>query len=56
MVIDDGSDVDLKCMWSSEVTIDPDWTYVFLTGISSCEKSGEQLSRLVLIVSAQSAG
>jgi hypothetical protein len=54
MVIDDGSGVDLKCAWSDGITIDPDWAYVTLTGISSCEKTGGQLSRLVLIVSASS--
>jgi len=53
MVIDDGSGVDLKCAWSNGVVIDPEWTHVTLTGISSCERIGGQLSRLVLIVSAQ---
>jgi hypothetical protein len=55
LVIDDGSGGDLKCAWSNGVTVDPGWTYVSLTGISSCEKIGGQLSGLVLIVSARSA-
>lgn len=52
MVIDDGSGVDLKCAWSEGVAVDPTWTYVTLTGVSSCEKLSGQLSRLVLVTSA----
>jgi len=54
IVIDDGSGVDVKCAWSSGVTVHPGWTHVTVTAISSCETIGGQLARLVLIVSAQS--
>ncbi len=52
MVIDDGSGVDLRCAWWDGVTINPDWDYVTLTGVSSCEWTRGQLTRLLLTVSA----
>lgn len=45
--IDDGSGVNLKCTIPDGVTIDPTWTHVTVTGISSCEKSGPELHRLL---------
>ncbi len=53
LVIDDGSGIDLKCAWGNGVTVDPGWTFVKLTGISSCEKMPDgSLRRLLLIASA----
>lgn len=54
LTIDDGSGTDLKCVYESGVSINPTWTYVTLTGISSCEKVSGQTRRVFLIVSAQS--
>lgn len=50
--IDDGSDVNVKCLVPSGVSIDPSWTYVVVTGISSCEKPDNDLLRLIRIRSA----
>lgn len=52
LVIDDGSGVDLKCVWANGIAVDPEWDYVTLTGVSSCERAGGRLSRLVLVTSA----
>jgi len=37
--IDDGSDVKIKCIVPDGITLGGDWTYVRVTGISSCEKA-----------------
>lgn len=47
--IDDGSGVNLKCVVPSGVTINPVGQYVMVTGISSCEKPGDNLLRLVRV-------
>lgn len=47
--IDDGSGVNLKCVVPSGAMIDEDWDYVVVTGISSCEKVGEELRRLLRV-------
>ena len=47
--IDDGSGIRVKCMVPPGVTIDSGWEYVIVTGISSCEKSGGDLYRLVRV-------
>jgi hypothetical protein len=47
--IDDGSGVNVKCVVPSGVTINPGWNYVGVTGISSCEKDGDDLYRLVRV-------
>ncbi|MDO8588100.1 MAG: hypothetical protein Q7T82_13825, partial [Armatimonadota bacterium] len=47
--IDDGSGVSVKCLVPSTVTIDPGWQYVAVTGISSCEKIGADLHRLLRV-------
>ena len=47
--IDDGSGVNVKCVVPSGVTIDPDWEYVVVTGVSSCEKPASDLYRLVRV-------
>ena len=49
-VIDDGSDVAVKCFAPGGVTIEPDWTYLCVTGISSCEKIDGQLRRLLRVL------
>ena len=48
-VIDDGSGVDVKCVVPSGVAINPSWRYVCVTGISSCEKVGGDLRRLLRV-------
>ena len=48
-VIDDGSGVNVKCLVPSGVTIAPAWQYVSVTGISSCEKVGQELHRLLRV-------
>ena len=45
--IDDGSGVNVKCVVPAGVVVNPDWSYVVVTGISSCEKVGEELHRLI---------
>lgn len=47
--VDDGSGVNVKCTVLAGVSIDPDWTYVGVTGVSSCEKTGEELYRLLRV-------
>jgi hypothetical protein len=42
--IDDGSGVTVKCTVPDDVAIDPSWTYVAVTGISSI---GDDLCRLI---------
>jgi hypothetical protein len=47
--IDDGSGVGVKVVVPSGVNIDPAWQYVSVTGISSCEKVGGELHRLLRV-------
>jgi len=47
--IDDGSGVHIKCVVPAGVVIDPEWAYVVVTGISSCEKIDDQLHRLIRV-------
>lgn len=47
--IDDGSNAYVKCLVPAGVTIDPAWTYVGVTGISSCESYGGELYRLLRV-------
>ena len=49
VTIDDGSGVNVKCAVPAGVSIDADWTYLGVTGISSCEKADGELSRLLRI-------
>ncbi len=49
VTIDDGSGVAVKCVVPAGVVIDPEWDYVTVTGISSCEKVGEELHRLIRV-------
>lgn len=46
--IDDGGDC-VKCVVPDGVTLDSNWTYVIVTGISSCEQVGEEIHRLVRV-------
>lgn len=50
--IDDGSGVGVKCVVPTGVTINPAWQRVSVTGISSCEKPGAQVQRLLRVRSA----
>lgn len=45
--IDDGSGVNFKCVVSDDIALDPDWDYVAVTGISSCEAIDGELHRLL---------
>ena len=47
--IDDGSGVDVKCIVPAGVTLPGVGGYVGVTGISSCEKIGEELHRLLRV-------
>lgn len=47
--IDDGTSVNLKCTIPSGVTINPSWHHAAVTGISSCEKIGQTLTRLIRV-------
>lgn len=47
--IDDGSGASVKCLIPSTVEIDPGWLFVGVTGISSCEKVGDDLLRLLRV-------
>ena len=47
--IDDGSGVQVKCVVPADVTIQQDWQYVCVTGISSCGKTGGLITRLVRV-------
>ncbi|MHB9036937.1 MAG: hypothetical protein ACYC64_09730 [Armatimonadota bacterium] len=47
--VDDGSGVLVKCVVPDEVALDSEWTYVSATGISSCEKVGNDLYRLLRV-------
>ena len=47
--IDDGSGVTVKYVVPSDVTIEDDWEYVVVTGVSSCEKVGDDLQRVLRV-------
>lgn len=47
--ITDGSAGNIKCILPAGVTIDPNWQWVGVTGISSCEKVGDELHRLLRV-------
>lgn len=47
--IDDGSGRNAKCVVPSGVAVDPDWVYVRVTGVSSCERVGTELHRLIRV-------
>lgn len=49
ITIDDGGGVDVKCAIPSGVEIDPAWQYVSVTGVSSCEKIGDAITRLIRV-------
>ena len=48
-VIDDGSGVDVKCVVPTGVTLPAQDAHVSVTGISSCEKHGDDLHRLLRV-------
>jgi hypothetical protein len=47
--IDDGSGVNIKCVVPSGVSIDTGWQWVSVTGVSSCEKVGDELHSLIRV-------
>lgn len=50
--LDDGSPAPggvVHCVTPSDVTVDPLWQYAAVTGISSCERVGEELHRKLLV-------
>jgi len=47
--IDDGSRATVKCVVPAGVILDPSWQYVCVTGISTCEKVGDELCRLLRV-------
>lgn len=47
--LDDGSGVDVKCIVPEGITLNPLWTYASVVGISSCEKIGDDLHRLLRV-------
>lgn len=51
--LDDGSGFKLKCTVPSGVVLDPLWNHAIVTGISSCEKVGEELHRLLRVRSRE---
>ncbi|MEI6914242.1 MAG: aryl-sulfate sulfotransferase, partial [Armatimonadota bacterium] len=51
--IDDGSGINVKCVVPIGVTIDSSWQFATVTGISSCEKVGDELHRLLRVRSQE---
>jgi hypothetical protein len=51
--LDDGSGITLKCIVPAGVTLNPDWTYASVTGISSCETVGSEVRRLLRVRTRQ---
>lgn len=47
--IDDGSGVNVECVVPSGVTLSDSWTYVAVTGISSCQTAGSEVHRLLRV-------
>lgn len=47
--LEDGSGVIVKCVVPAGVTLDPAWNYTAVTGISSCERVGGELHRLLRV-------
>lgn len=47
--VDDGSGIGVKCVVPPGVTLSPTWSYVGVTGISSCERIGQSLYRLLRV-------
>jgi len=51
--LDDGSGVAVHCVAPTGVTVSPLWQYVAVTGVTSCEREGEELHRRVLVRSGE---
>ena len=47
--IDDGSGVSVKCALPAGVTVEQGWTWVAVSGISSCENDGGALRRVIRV-------
>lgn len=50
--VGDGSGTPVKCIVPSGVALNPNWTYVSVTGVSSCELAGGELHRLLRVRAA----
>ncbi|MCE5321687.1 FG-GAP-like repeat-containing protein [bacterium] len=48
-VIDDGSGDTVKCIAPNGLSFDPNWSYVCIIGISSCEKYNNELQKTVIV-------
>ena len=48
-VVDDGSDVNVRCVLPEQVSLDPSWIYVSITGVASCELVGQELKRVIRV-------
>ncbi len=47
--INDGSNIDLKCLVPTHVSLPSPGQYVCVTGVSSCEQAEDEVSKLLLI-------
>ena len=47
--VDDGSGLNIRCVLPSGVGLNSTWLYVAVSGISSCEQVGSDLSRLIRV-------
>ena len=47
--LDDGSGLKVKCIAPQGVSLDPTWAFASVTGISSCERTGSELHRILRI-------
>lgn len=50
--IDDGSGEPVGCILPSGVTVNPDWEYLAVTGISCCYRSGDVVKKMIRIRSS----
>lgn len=47
--VDDGSGVTVKCVTTAGVTVQPSWGFASVTGVSSCERVGGEIKRLLRV-------
>jgi hypothetical protein len=50
--VDDGSGAVAKCVVPGGVGVNPNWRFVVVTGVSACERTGDDLIRIVRVRSA----
>jgi len=51
--IDDGTGEPIGCLLPQGVSVNPNWKYLVVTGISSCYKSGDVIKRMIRIRSSE---